>query len=187
MIEPFGCSISDAVPVRDYLRRLGYRLRAPCLSVVGFAHCLFVMLDHDESVPEVPKAFQGRQELRVVLLVKADRRLIEHIDDPGEVGADLGGQPDALGFTAREGRALSGEVQVAQADVLRNSRRELISFRMGADIFFSLSSKSRLERKFQADDIGRWQTSIMLFPPTSTESISSFSRLPLHFGQISPA
>ncbi|MGG5828643.1 hypothetical protein, partial [Aeromonas salmonicida] len=46
---------------------------------------------------------EGREQPLVITLVQADGRLIQHIHDPNQAGADLARQPDALGFPAGEG------------------------------------------------------------------------------------
>src|SRR4029077_9792176 len=47
-----------------------------------------------------------------------DRRLVEDVEDPGQLRADLGGQPDALALAAgqRGSAALEGEVVEADID-----------------------------------------------------------------------
>src|SRR4029077_6091870 len=45
-----------------------------------------------------------------------DGRLIEHITHALQVGAELGGEANALGFAAGEGRRRAVELQVAEAD-----------------------------------------------------------------------
>jgi len=59
---------------------------------------LLIMLDDDEGVSQVSQLFQGLYEPGVVPLVQADGGLIQNIEHPGEVGADLGGQADPLGL-----------------------------------------------------------------------------------------
>jgi hypothetical protein len=62
--------------------------------------------------------------------VQADGRLVEHVHDAGQAGADLRGQPDALRLAAgqRVGRAF--EAQVVEADVDQEARRAVISLRI---------------------------------------------------------
>src|SRR6202171_2402940 len=57
------------------------RARADIDKVVGVAHGLFVMLDHDQGVTQVSKLLQGVDQLAVVALVQADGGLIEDIED----------------------------------------------------------------------------------------------------------
>ena len=59
------------------------------------------------------------EQLAVVALVQADRRLVEHVQHAGQVRADLRRQPDALPFAARQRRGAAAERQVADADVVQ--------------------------------------------------------------------
>ena len=80
--------------------------------VIGDADGVLVMLDHDHGVAEVAQPLQGFEEPRIVALVQADRRLVEHVEHAGEAGADLRGEPDALALAARQraGGARQGEI-----------------------------------------------------------------------------
>ena len=46
---------------------------------------------------------QGGEQLLVVGGVQADGRLVQNVKDAAEIGTQLGGQADALGFAARKG------------------------------------------------------------------------------------
>ena len=87
-------------------------------EVVGRAHRALVVLDHDHGVAEVAQALQGRDQLRVVALVQADRGLVEDVEDADQARADLGREPDPLRLAARERPRRPGQVQVADADVV---------------------------------------------------------------------
>ena len=67
---------------------------------VGGADRVLVVLDDDQGVAEVLEPQQGLDQPLVVALVQPDRGLVEHVEDADEPGADLGGQPDALGLAA---------------------------------------------------------------------------------------
>ncbi len=85
--------------------------------VVGRADGVLVMLDDEHRVAHVAQVLQRLQQAVVVALMEADRRLVEHVHDAGQAGADLRRQPDALRLAAgqRFGRAF--EAQVIEADV----------------------------------------------------------------------
>ena len=53
----------------------------------------------------------------VVARVQADAGFIENIQDPGQFGADLGGQTDALAFTARQAGCRAVQADIGQAHV----------------------------------------------------------------------
>ena len=59
------------------------------------------MLDHEDRIAEIAQMFQRDEQPRIVALVQADGRLVEHIEHAGQPRADLRGQPDALAFAAR--------------------------------------------------------------------------------------
>ena len=91
--------------------------RADVDDPVGVADGVLVVLDHDEGVAEVLEPDQGLDEPLVVALVEADRRLVEDVEDADQAGADLGGQPDALGLAAAERARRPVEGEVVEADV----------------------------------------------------------------------
>ena len=78
---------------------------------------LLVVLHHDERVAQVAQSDEGRDELRVVLLVEPDGGLVEDVQDAHQAGADLGRQADALCLATRQGRAGPVDGQVVQPDV----------------------------------------------------------------------
>ncbi len=70
--------------------------------VVGGADGVLVVLHHDHGVAEIAQPLEGLQQPRIVALVQPDRGLVEHVEDAGEAGADLRGEPDALALAARQ-------------------------------------------------------------------------------------
>ena len=87
----------------DDLAAVLARAGADVDDVVGDPDGLLVVLDDDHRVAEVAQAHQGVDELAVVALVQADRRLVEHVEHADQPAADLAGQPDALRLAAGEG------------------------------------------------------------------------------------
>ena len=119
------------MPVRKQLRRLALEddvsamlagARSQVHDVVGGANRFFVVLHDNDGVSQVAKTGQRRQQAPIVALVQANRRLVEHVEDAGEVGADLRRQPDALSFTAGQRGGASIERQVSDADVIEESQ-----------------------------------------------------------------
>jgi hypothetical protein len=86
-------------------------------DVVGGTDGVLVMLDDHYRIAHVAQVLQGLQQAVVVALVQADRRLIEHVHDAGQPGADLRGQPDALRFAAGQRFSRAFQTQVIEADV----------------------------------------------------------------------
>src|SRR6266542_1632875 len=104
-------------PLRDDLAAVGARARAEVHDPVGLRHRLLVVLDDDHGVADVAEALQRREQLAVVALVQPDRRLVEDVDDAGELGAHLRGEADPLALAARERRPRALEGEVPEADV----------------------------------------------------------------------
>ena len=104
--------------------------------MVGGADRVLVVLDHDHGVAEVAQALQRFEQARVVALVQADRRLVEHVEHAGQARADLRGEADALALAARQRAGGARERQIVEADVdqefqpladfLQDARRDLV-------------------------------------------------------------
>ncbi len=75
------------------------------------------MLDHDERVAEVAHPMKGPDEPFVVALMQPDGGLVQDVEHAHQLRADLGGQPDALGFAAGERRRGAVQGQVVQPHV----------------------------------------------------------------------
>ena len=88
--------------LRDDLAAVDAGAGADVEHVVGLHDRVLVVLDHDHGVAEVAQALQRFQQPRVVALVQADRRLVQHVEHAGEAGADLRGEADALALAARQ-------------------------------------------------------------------------------------
>ena len=84
---------------------------------VGGADGVLVVLHHDQRVAQVPQPDQRLQQPVVIPLMQPDRRLIQHIQHPGQPRPDLGGQPDPLRLPARQRGRGPVQGQVVQADV----------------------------------------------------------------------
>ena len=119
--------------LRDDLAAMDAGAGADVDDVVGGADGVLVVLDHDHGVAEVAQPLQRFEQPRVVALVQADRRLVEHVEHAGQARADLRGEPDALALAAgqRAGGARQREIvepdidEEAQplADLLEDARR----------------------------------------------------------------
>ena len=79
------------------------------------------MLDDDDGVAEVAQTRERREQLPVVALMQADRRLVEHVQHAGQVRADLRREADALSFAARERCRAAAEREIADADVVKET------------------------------------------------------------------
>ena len=98
------------------------RPRAHVDDVVGRAHGLLVVLHHDDGVAQVAQPQQRVDEPPVVALVQADGGLVQDVEDAHQTGADLGGQPDALGLSPGERAGAAVQAQVAHAHRLEEGQ-----------------------------------------------------------------
>ena len=55
-----------------------------------------------DAVADVAERFERLEQPRIVALMQADGRLVEHIEHAGEARADLRGETDALALAARQ-------------------------------------------------------------------------------------
>ena len=104
-------------PLRDDLAAARAGAGTEIENVIGRADRVFVVLDHDDGIPEIAQPAQRADEPVVVALMQADARLIEHVEDAGEPGADLRREPNALRFAAGERAALAIEREIAEPDL----------------------------------------------------------------------
>ena len=104
-----GEQVGDGAGVHDLAAVLA-GARADVDDPVGGGDGVLVVLDDDERVAEVAQPGEGLDQPVVVALVQPDARLVEHVEHADQAGADLGGEPDALGLAAgeRAGRAGRG-------------------------------------------------------------------------------
>src|SRR5207237_8413089 len=89
--------------------------------MVGGADRLLVMLDHEHRVAEAAEALERLEEAVVVLLVEADRGLVEDVEDAREAAADLAGEADALAFATGERAACAVKVEVVETDIVEEA------------------------------------------------------------------
>ena len=69
-------------------------------EVVGGGDGVLVVLDDDEGIALVAEGDEGFEKGGVVAWMEADGGLVEHVEHAAEVGAELGGEADALGLAA---------------------------------------------------------------------------------------
>ena len=106
----------EAAGVHDFtavLARAGPDVHDP----VGFAHGVFVVLNHDKRVAHIAQLGQGFDEAAVIALVQADGGFVQHVEHADQARTNLGGQADALGLTAGERACGAREGQVVQAHI----------------------------------------------------------------------
>ena len=91
--------------------------RADVDHIVGAADGVFIMLDHQQGIALVAQRDQRVEQYLVVARMQADRGLVKHIANALQIGAELGGQPDALRLTARQGGCGTRQRQIAEPDI----------------------------------------------------------------------
>ena len=109
--------MSSGVPCGDDVAAVDAGAGADVDHVVGDADRVLVVLDHDHGVAEVAQPVQRFEKPRVVALVQADRRLVEHVEHAGQPGADLRGEADALALAAGQRAGGARERQIFEPDV----------------------------------------------------------------------
>ncbi len=89
---------------------------------------------------------EGPQQAGVVALVQADGGLVQDVHDAHQAGADLAGEPDALGLAAGQGigAALQGEVVEAHVHQKPQALGDLLDD-LGADLAMSAGQGEGLE------------------------------------------
>lgn len=100
----------DGVGLQNVVQRAGgddvpaetARLGPHVDDVVGRAHHLLVVFDHQHRVAGVAQLLEAVNQPLVVALVESDARLVEDVEDVDQLRADLRGQADALALAARE-------------------------------------------------------------------------------------
>ena len=113
--DRFGRALGDDMPA------MHAGARPHIDDPVGGADRLLVVLDDDDRVAEVAQPLQGREQAPVVALVQSDRRLVQHVEHPGQPRADLRGQPDALALAARQCARSARQGQVFEPDILQKA------------------------------------------------------------------
>jgi hypothetical protein len=85
-------------------------------NVVGAAHGFLVVLDDEQGVAAVFEELKGVEEMFVVPRMEADGWFVEDVQDAAEIGAELRGEADALGFAAAQRGDTASEFKIIEAD-----------------------------------------------------------------------
>ena len=85
--------------------------------VVGDLDRLRFVLHHQHRVALVPQPHQQSVHPLDVVRVQADRRLVEHVADVGEAGAEVPDHLGPLGLTARQGARGTVQAEIAETDL----------------------------------------------------------------------
>ena len=151
------CAISSCRrALEDHVAAVLAGARPEIDHVVGHADRLLVVLDDDDGVAEIAQARERREQLPVVALMQADRRLVEHVQHACQIRADLRREADALPFAARQRRGAAAERQIADADVVQEPQALLnLSQDALGDDRLAIGQLQRRRIRVSASEIGR--------------------------------
>ena len=89
-------------PAQTTFSAVGAGAGADVDQVIRCADAIFIVLDHDDRVADVSQPLERADEPRVVALMQADGRLVQHIADADQTAAHLRRQANALRLAAGE-------------------------------------------------------------------------------------
>ena len=87
-------------------------------DAVGVEHEFVVVLHDKEGVSFITKSLERFDQAIVVAGVQTDAGFVQDVEHAGQVGAELGSEADALGFTSGKGGSRAIEGEVAESDVI---------------------------------------------------------------------
>ena len=105
-------------------------------DVIGGADSGLVVLHDQNRVAQISHPLQGADETGIVPLVQSDGWLIQDVEYSHQLGADLGGQTDALGLPARQAHRRAVQGQVVQAYVFHEAQasHDLFEYPLADDV-----------------------------------------------------
>ena len=102
-------------------------------------HDGLVVLDDQHRVAQVAQALERSDQAVIVGGMQPYRRLVADIQHPHKARADLGRKPNALGFSAAQGRRGSRQGEVVQTDVEQEAQPRVYLFEnLGCDSLLAL-------------------------------------------------
>ena len=102
--------------VNDIAAKLS-RVRPDVKQIIGGTDRVFVVLDNQDRVADIPEVFENFYQPRVIARMQADARLIENIEGTDEQRTQICRKLNALSLAARQGRRQPSERQIIQADL----------------------------------------------------------------------
>jgi hypothetical protein len=141
------------------------------------------VLHHDDGVPQIAQNLQGGQQPLGVPGVQADAGLIQNIKNAGELGADLGGQADALGLAPGQGGGGPLQGQVIQTHLQQKPQALADFFQHPPGDFLLPGGQGETVNQSWAWATLKRVTSLMWAPPIFTARASRRSLAPWQSGQ----
>lgn len=81
------------------------------------AHHIHLMLHDEDRVPGLLQPAEHPQQRLGVCWVQTGRRLVQHIDDTEQTGAQLGGEPQSLQLAGGQRRSGPVEAEIAETEL----------------------------------------------------------------------
>ena len=104
-------------PAEKHLAALLARARTDVHDPVRTAHHLLVVLHDHDRIALVAQPPEGVDEFYIVRLMQPDAGLVEDVQHIDQLGADLGGQTDALALPAAERHSAAAQREIRQPDI----------------------------------------------------------------------
>ena len=189
MLEPVG---RTAV---EHAAALLARGRPDVDDPVGMADHVEIVLDDEQRIAGRLQAVERAQQRLGVGRMQPGGRLVEHVDDAEQVGADLRGQPQPLQLARREGRRAAFQRQIAEPEVEQDGEppAEVLGDPLGDQRLLGMFGRQlrpcrrpcrrrRGARCRRAGSAAAREISAMSRPANVTDSDSRRSRLPWQSG-----
>ena len=137
---------------------------------VRMPHDIELMLDDEKRVARSLEAVQCAQQRLGVGRMKSRRRFVQYVDDPEQVGSDLGCQAKPLKFAGRQRRRAPFRRQVAETEVEQyfEPRQQIFHDPLHDELLFRMV-------------VGNLLLAVEIRPEEFTESLQ---RQPRNFGDI---
>ena len=103
-------------PLGHHLPSAHARARPHVNNVLGFPDGVFVVFDHHQGVAVTLEAGERLEQNTIVAWMQANRGLIQNIANALKVGAQLGGQSNALRLATRERGCGAVQAQIVETD-----------------------------------------------------------------------
>ena len=108
------CRFDDLgrMPFDDHFTATNTRTRPEIDQVIALAHRVFIVLDHDDGIPDIAKVLKRADQAIVIARMEANRWLVQNVKNSNQSGTDLTGQANPLGLATRQSRRGAIEHQI---------------------------------------------------------------------------
>src|SRR3990170_7962308 len=91
-------------------------------DVVGGGDGIGIVFDQQDGIAEVAQALENFDQAVSVTRVQSDGRFVQHIQGADQMGAERGGQLDALGLATGERGSQAIQSEVVEADLVEEAQ-----------------------------------------------------------------